>query len=141
MKQPVLLVLFSISLIGFYGCRKTEIIERAIMPNRTFIYTVTNQAWYEGENPLHVQTDINIPELTQYYLLEGQVSVAMSTDNEGSYDILPSTFNGYAYSVNYSVGRITIYIEDPINEGNLEVPFPEGTLVFKVVLSDSEFIP
>ena len=48
------------------------------------------------------------------------VSVAMSFDGENSYDILPATFDGVAYSVRYSVGKITIYGEDPL-KNKLEV--------------------
>jgi hypothetical protein len=66
--------------------------------------------------------------------------VAISEDGETSYDILPSTFNGIAYSVRYSVGQINIYGEDPINNGDFEVPIPNYDVVFKVTLSDADYV-
>lgn len=138
MKKYLFLMIALVGLVGMSGCKKTEVVERAILP-RTFIYTITPDDWGVSENGLNIQTVLPIGELDQYYIEEGNVSVAISEDGETSYDILPSTFNGIAYSVNYRVGQITIFGEDPINTGDYEVPIPQGNVVFKVTLSDAVF--
>ncbi|MDM8174230.1 MULTISPECIES: hypothetical protein [Olivibacter] len=139
MKKYLFLMIALVGLVGMSGCEKTEVVERAVLP-RTFIYTITPDEWGVSENGLNIQTTLPIAELDRYYIEQGNVSVAISEDGETSYDILPSTFNGIAYSVRYSVGQINIYGEDPINNGDFEVPIPNYDVVFKVTLSDADYV-
>ncbi|QNL50420.1 hypothetical protein H8S90_02005 [Olivibacter sp. SDN3] len=140
MKKYLFLMIALVGLAGFSGCRKTEVVETAIMPNRTFIYTVNSNEWQYSEDGLTLLHDINLPELERYYLEQGNVSVAISIDNEQSYEILPATYNGYAYSVNYTVGFVTLKVEDPIIDPEIELQPPGTSIVVKIVLSDSDYI-
>lgn len=140
MKKYLFLMIALAGLVGMSGCKKTEVVERAIMPNRTFIYTVTSNQWQLSQDGLTLFHDIDLPELEQYYLEQGNVSVAISGDNEQSYDILPATYNGYSYSVNYTAGFVTLKVEDPLLEAGIELKPPASSIVVKIVLSDSDFI-
>lgn len=133
-------------LVGFSAtaalssCTKTELIESDYIPNFSYVYTITQNQWAWEDGVSHqVYHDKAIPDLTDYYLLEGNVSVAISFDNEESYDILPTTFNGISYSVNYTVGAVSIYAEDPLADPEIEIPLPNAAVV-KVVLSDAQFM-
>lgn len=139
MKKYLFLMIAVVGLMGMSGCKKTEVIE-TIMPNKTFIYTVSPSDWELSDNRATLQHNINLPELEQYYLEQGNVSVSASFDNEGSYDILPSTFDGLAYSVNYAVGSVLITVKDPLADPNVTVEPPTGNIVFKIVLSESDYV-
>lgn len=120
------------------SCTKTEVIEN--IPNYSYVYTIAQDQWNWDEGVTYqVYYDKAVPDLTDYYLLEGNVSVAISFDDEASYDILPTTFDGMAYSVNYTVGSVTIFAEDPLADSGIEIPLPDNAVV-KVILSDASFV-
>lgn len=138
MKKYLFLVIALVGLVGFSGCRKTEVIETAIMPNRTYIRELSSNGWQREANNL-IYFDIPLQDLTEYYVLEGSVSIALSFDDEATYDILPTNFSGVAYSVNYTVGSVRIYAQDPLDE-DFTIDPPTGVVVAKIVLSDADFI-
>lgn len=139
MKKYLFLMIALVGLVGMSGCKKTEVVE-TVMPNRTFIYTAAPGDWELLDNRSTLQYDINLPELERYYLEIGSVSVSASFDDEGSYDILPATFGGLSYSVNYAEGSVLITVKDPLADPNVTVEAPTGNIKFKVVLSDSEYV-
>ncbi len=125
-------------LIFASSCEKTNIIENFYPnPNTSYIYTINPGQWTDNGNQIF--HTINLPELTNYYIKQGGVSVAISFDDEESYDILPATFDGVAYSVRYSIGRVTIYGEDPIMDSSIQVPIPDQVKI-KIVLSEADYI-
>ncbi|WP_090603927.1 hypothetical protein [Parapedobacter koreensis] len=129
-----------LAILGMSSCKKEYYDVVNPNPNTTYVYTIGTNAWQWESGVSHqVFHTKAIPELTEYYLLEGNVSVAISFDGENSYDILPTTFGGIAYSVNYTVGSITIFAEDPLAEPGIEINLPDPAVV-KVVLSESDFI-
>ena len=139
MRKYLTLTIVFIGIFGFTSCTKEYY---DIIPNRTFIYTIQPNQWEWDNNVINqIYYDINLPELTNYYVDQGIVSVAISVDNEASYNTIPATIVGTAYSVNYTTGFVTIYAEDPIFDPNFEVPIPDRTITVKVTLSDSDFIP
>ena len=137
MKKFLTLAIGFVTILGMSSCTKEYY---DMVPGQTFIYTIATNEWdWEDNVSYQVFHTKPLPELNDYYLLEGGVSVAISFDGEDSYDILPTTFNGVAYSVNYTVGAITIFAEDPLAESTIEIPLPDAAVV-KVILSDSDFI-
>ncbi|MEC3878819.1 hypothetical protein [Parapedobacter sp. 10938] len=137
MKKYLTLVVGLIIIGGMSSCTKEYY---DTVPSQTFIYEIGQNGWTWEDGVSHqVFHTKTLPELNDYYLLEGGVSVAISFDGESSYDILPTTFNGIAYSVNYTVGAITIFAEDPLAEAGIEIPLPDPAVV-KVILSESDFI-
>lgn len=139
MRKYLTLAIVLTVFFGFTSCTKEYY---DLVPNRTFIYTIQPNQW-EWDNGVvnQIYYDISLPELTDYYVDQGIVSVAISVDNEASYNTIPATIAGTAYSVNYTTGFVTIYAEDPIFDPDFEVPVPNRTITVKVTLSDSDFIP
>lgn len=139
MKKPLTLVAGFLVVLGVSSCTKEYY---DVVPNKTFVYTIQPNEWSWDEGVSNqIYYDIDLPELTDYYVTQGLVSVAMSDNGESSYDILPSTFGGTAFSVNYTTGFVTIYAEDPIADPDYEVPIPTATMTVKITLSDAEYIP
>lgn len=135
-KNLLLLVSFMIVLL-YSGCTKTEYVDNMINPNRTYVRILTPNNWQRVSNNL-VKYDVSLPALDSYYV-DDLVSVALSFDGEASYDAIPATIDGLSYSVNYTEGFITVFIQDPLNE-NFLVPTPTGSIYMKVVISESEYI-
>lgn len=128
-----LFLIFSLS-----SCEKTQVIENFYpLPSKTYVYTVSANSWNGSGNRISHQ--INLPELTNYFLLQGGVAVAVSFDGESSYDLLPATIDGISYSVNYSVGKVVLFAEDPIMEPGITVN-PPSSIQVKIILSESDYV-
>ncbi|ULT26492.1 hypothetical protein KUH03_06400 [Sphingobacterium sp. E70] len=65
------------ALVSFSSCTKEYITQEAINPGRSFIYTVKPNEW-SSDNNKRIIHKINLPELTKYYIDQGNVSVHMS---------------------------------------------------------------
>lgn len=138
MKKYLAPMLSIVAFLTLSSCEKTNIIENFYPnPNKSFIYTILSNQWVD--NGYQIYHTLNLPELTDYYIKQGGVSVAMSFDNEASYDILPATFDGVAYSVRYSLGKVTIYAEDPLADPSIMVPLPNKVMV-KIILSETDYV-
>lgn len=136
MKKILATMIGMVVLMAISSCEKTYI-TNSPNPNKSFVYTIFSNQW--TDNGYQIFHTLNLPELTNYYIKQGGVSVAMSFDNEQSYDILPATFDGVAYSVRYSLGKVTIYAEDPLIDPSIMVPIPDKVMV-KVILSETDYI-
>lgn len=139
MKTYLTLAVGLVGLAGLTSCTKEYY---SPPPNKTFIYTISTDDWSWDEGVLNqIYYDIDLPELTDYYVDQGVVSVSISVDDEISYNILPATIMGTSYSVNYTTGFVTIYAEDPIFDPDFEVPIPDRTIKVKITLSEADYIP
>lgn len=139
MKKYLTIALGLIGAAGLSSCTKEYY---GAPPNRTFVYTVQPTDWAWDNGVLNqIYHDIVLPELTDYYVDQGVVSVSLSVDNEVSYNILPATIEGTSYSVNYTTGFVTIYAEDPLFSPDYEVPVPDRTIKIKITLSDADYVP
>lgn len=136
MKKILTPMIGMVVLMAISSCEKTYITNSS-NPNKSFVYTIFSNQW--TDNGYQIFHTLNLPELTNYYIKQGGVSIAMSFDNEQSYDILPATFDGVAYSVRYSLGKVTIYAEDPLIDPGILVPIPDKVMV-KVILSETDYI-
>ncbi|MFC3199424.1 hypothetical protein ACFOET_17515 [Parapedobacter deserti] len=139
MKNYLTLAVGFLAILGFTSCTKEYY---DVVPNKTFVYTIQPNQWAWDTGVINqIYYDINLPELTDYYVDQGIVSVSLSVDDEASYNILPATIMGTAYSVNYTTGFVTIYAEDPVFDPDFEVPVPDRRVTVKITLSDADFIP
>ncbi len=139
MKKHLTLIVGFLAVLGMSSCTKEYY---DIVPNQTFRYDISPNQWVRPNGISNrVYVDIDLPELTDYYVDQGIVSIAVSFDNNLSYDILPTTFDGVSYSVNYTTGLVTIYAEDPIIDPDVVVGIPSETLIVKITLSDADLIP
>jgi hypothetical protein len=134
------LLFLSILILGITSCTKTEYIEPepALNPNMAYVVELPANGWERVSNS-EVKFDIPMRDLDAYIMGQGNVSVALSFDNEESYEVLPTTFDGFSYSINYGIGWITITKEDPLAE-DVAVPAPNRPVVAKIVLSETDYI-
>ena len=134
------------ALVSFSSCTKEYITQEAINPGRSFIYTVKPNEWASSNNNMRITHKINLPELTKYYVDQGNVSVHMSLNKEASYKILPASFafndgreiNPVSFHVDYQVGEISIIGEDPTNEFPINPPTQD--IIVKIIISETDFV-
>jgi hypothetical protein len=137
MKKLILLGMMVVTGLSMSSCEKDIIENYYSVPSKSFVYTIRSNQW--TDQGYRISRELAIPELTSYYIRQGGVSVSMSFDKENSYDILPATFDGVAYSVRYSAGKVTIFAEDPLIDENIEVPIPNEVQV-KIILTEADFV-
>jgi len=125
-------------MMGMYSCTKTEYVPDPQLSSRTYVREIVANNWKRESNAL-IYCDIPLNDLKDYYILQGSVSVALSFDDEVSYEVLPATIDAVSYSINYTTGFVTIYADDPLSDDGVVTPIPASVIV-KIVLSDSEFI-
>ncbi|WP_118193309.1 hypothetical protein [Albibacterium indicum] len=138
MKKHLLLIC-SLLLIGFSACDDDDNVQPIENPNTAFVVTLDPDGWVREANSL-IAFDIPLQDLTEYYMLQGGVAVALSFDNEQTYDVLPTTFAAQAYSVNYSIGMVTIYIEDPIADDDIRIEAPSSDITAKIILTTTDYL-
>lgn len=138
MKKHLLLIC-SLLLIGFSACDDDDNVQPIENPNTAFVVTLDPDGWERVENSL-LAFDIPLQDLSEYYMLQGGVAVALSFDNEQSYDVLPTTFGAQSYSVNYAIGLVTVYIEDPLADPNVVIDFPTSDIVAKIILTTTDYL-
>ena len=140
MKKLLLaLVVTTASFFAFTSCTKEYYEEYYDMvPSKTMIYERSASQWEPDGSARHY-IDLPVGELTQYYVNQGIVSVAMSVDDEESYLALPATYEGIAYSFDYVVGSVRIYAQDPIIDAGVTIT-PPANAVFKVSLTDADWV-
>lgn len=138
MKKKIIYLLGFILFVGFSACTKTEYVDSGVEADRAYIVSLSPDNWVR-ESPSLIRYDIPLRDLTEYYFLQGGVAVALSFDGEASYDVLPTTFSAVAYSINYGVGEISIFAEDPLGDDRITVSVPEGEVVAKIILSQTDY--
>ncbi len=136
MKSRLFIALGVLLSLGLTSCKKEYYYNDS--QNQSFVYEITPNQWVDGISFFY--KDLNLPELTDYYIRQGGVSAAISFDNETSYDILPSTFEGIAYSVRYSRGVVSIIAEDPLADPNVAIHLPENRVYVKIILTQASFV-
>jgi len=137
MKRLLLaLTIATASFVAFTSCTK-EYYDTVLAKTMIYEKTATRYPWQGTDNAAYFT--LPVPELTSYYINQGIVSVAISPDNETTYQTIPATINGVAYSYDYKAGSITIYAEDPIMEDGSLIEVPDN-LVIKVSLIDADYV-
>lgn len=139
MKKNLLFLFSLVLIIGFSACTKTDRDNQPENPNRSYVVKLPSANWVRVSSSV-IRFDIPLRDLTEYYLLQGGVAVALSFDNEDSYDVLPSTFEAIAYSVNYGIGEVSIFAEDPLADSRVTISIPSGDVFAKIILSRTNFI-
>lgn len=138
MKKLLLaLAIGSASLLTLNSCTKEYIDYYETIPSKTMVYERSANSWQGTGNRRYL--DLPVKELTQYYINQGIVTVAMSTDNEKSYQAIPATIDGVSFSFDYVTGSVRIYAEDPIMENGINVAVPANA-VFKISLTEADFV-
>lgn len=134
--KKILLSLFVGSLFLFNSCTKEYNDYYDLVPTITMVYERFESDWTGTDNDASVK--LPVPELDQYYMDQGIVTIAMSVNNEKSYHIIPAVINGVSYSSEYKKGEITIFAQDPVL-GDYYVEVPQK-VIFKVSLTESDWV-
>ena len=139
--KKTLLFFCAFLIIGITACTKTEYVQppEAENPNRAYVLALEPNKW-QRESNAKIYYDIPLRDLTEYYMLQGGVAVALSFDEEDSYEILPTTSEGIAYSVNYGIGWVTIIADDPLADDGVTTNFPEADIYAKIILSTTDYV-
>lgn len=108
------------------------------VPSITKIASKNANQWVlESDNLIYV--DVNVPELTDYYVDQGITNVSISFDQEKTYNAIPATIEGVSYSYNYTTGSVRIYAEDPILESGVIID-PPSHIVIKISLTEADYV-
>lgn len=115
-----------------------------VVPSITAVYSRTASQW--GTQITETKTgkyitryvDLTVPELSDYYVDQGIVALAISFDGEKTYNGLPATINGISYTYDYTTKSVRIYAQDPIL-ADVPVNVPDKVFV-KVSLTKADFV-
>ncbi|MFD1768132.1 hypothetical protein [Sphingobacterium suaedae] len=110
-----------------------------VIPSITMVYQRADNQWTYNSNTKVWYLDLPVNELTDYYVDQGIVNVAMSFDGETTYNAIPATFGAIAYSYDYTTGSVRIYAEDPIADTGVEITPPENIFI-KISLTEADFV-
>lgn len=137
MKRILLALLIGgATLTSFSSCTK----EYITPVSKTMVYErVANQWQSNGNTTKSKYVDLAVPELTNYYVDQGVITLAMSFDNEKTYNGIPATIDGVSYNYDYTTGSVRIYAQDPIFQNSTIVDVPDRVFV-KVTLTESDFV-
>ncbi|WP_437921733.1 hypothetical protein [Sphingobacterium sp. LRF_L2] len=108
-----------------------------VVPSITMVYERDANQW-TSQSAINKYVDLNVPELTSYYVSQGIVGLAISFDNEATYNTLPATIDGVSYNFDYTTGSVRVYAQDPIYT-NGEISVPEHVFI-KVSLTEADFV-
>ena len=101
----------------------------------TQVLDVYDADWVlESDNRIFVE--LNVPDLSDYYVDYGVVNVSLSFDDVATYDAIPATIGAISYNYNYTTGRVTIYAEDPIS-GDVTID-PPSKMTVKISLTEAQ---
>lgn len=105
-----------------------------MVPSITAVYTVTGNSWTaDGSN--NAYTDLEVPELTDFYIKQGIVNIALSFDGEATYHTNGAIHDGATYRFDYSEGLIRIYATG----SNIMNRIPQEIIV-KVSLTEADYV-
>lgn len=108
-----------------------------VVPSITMVYERTADQW-QSTSARDKHVDLSVPELTDYYVDQGIVSLAISFDSENTYYTLPATIRGVSYNFDYTTGSVRVYAQDPIySDGTVTVP---QRVFIKVSLTEADFV-
>lgn len=119
------------SLATLSSCTKEYITNT--LPGVSYTINAPSSDWvYNGEG-IYVN-ELDFPELDAKYMEFGTVQVAVELPHtQGTYDVIPVTIDNVHYSVNYSIGKVTLFAEN-----RNEVPRAPGNMKVKVTLRDAD---
>lgn len=129
------LCLAAATLVVTSGCTKEYITNQNFLPGFTMVYKVNADQWEGTFNQAYHR--FAVPELTDYFVKQGIVTVAYSDDGEKTYKSM-STVQGQAFSYKYGVGFVEVRAEDPVL-GDYDVELP-AVMHFKITLTEADFV-
>lgn len=136
--KKILTILGCVILFAATSCTKQYVTPG--QTNQTFQYDVATTAWTpytdNGGSKSYAAT-INVPGINGNFVQTGGIIVAISYDGGNTYEQLPETYNGIAYSYTYNAGNpgnVTLYAQS--SDGTTAVQ-PTLPIHVKIILVDS----
>jgi hypothetical protein len=136
MKSLLLLPMLMLGIL-FTSCKKEEIIQQAVVPNRTILFEVAASTWQFDSQTQTYFAEIPIDEIDEYANQNSGILVYISSDKV-TYEAIPDVFNGSTFVYSYTTG--SLYLEVQGADGSTINP-PSSTIYAKVVLVESDPIP
>ena len=122
----------SASLATLSSCTKEYITN--YLPGYSYVFNIKSTQWVQIE-PKAFRFEQNIADLDSRYFEDGNVSVAISYDNnQTTYEIIPATIGDYLFTANYSIGKVRIFAE----YRGTGTPTAPANMITKIVLTDNE---
>ncbi|SFD03069.1 hypothetical protein SAMN05518672_101123 [Chitinophaga sp. CF118] len=119
----------------FSSCRKEEIIQQVVVPNRTITTTVNPSDWKLDTDKNTYYVTISMPEIDGRVYNTNGVLVYISFDGI-VYEAIPDVLFGSTFEVTHSIGSISIDSQNA--DGSLPANHPTAAITVKIVLVDSD---
>lgn len=136
MKSLLLLPMLMLGIL-FTSCKKEEIIQQVVVPNRTIMYDVAPSAWQFDNQTKTYFAELPIDEIDDYANQNSGILVYISGDKT-IWEAIPNVYNGSTYVYTYTRG--SLYLEVQNADGTTINP-PSSTTHVKVVIVESDPIP
>ncbi|EEI92196.1 hypothetical protein ACR78F_09540 [Sphingobacterium spiritivorum] len=134
MKRILLALLVIGTTIGLSSCTKEYITNS--LPGVSYVLAVKQGDWQLQSGTDRYKTTISMPQLDSRYFEDGDVSVAISYDNDKTaYKLIPAVIRNYSYEASYRVGSVEI---EATEVGTNPTIVPPGDMLVKIVLTDAE---
>jgi hypothetical protein len=134
MKKILTLICCTIVLAAT-SCKKETVIAPSAN-TKTIVFDVAASAWTLSSDGTSYFANVPVPEIDNYLQHNGGVLVYISFDNEVTYEQVPETYNGVAYSFSHQTGKVQVLAQ--VYDGGLPTITKPGAAVVKVLLIDSD---
>jgi hypothetical protein len=133
MKKILTLICCTIVLAAT-SCKKETIVQPSAN-TKTAVFDVPASAWTLAADGTGYYADVPVKEIDDYLQHNGAVLVYISFNGELTYEQVPETYQGVAYSFNHQTGSVRVIAE--VYDGQTPTITKPGACVVKVVLIDS----
>lgn len=133
--KRILTIFSCVVLLGLSSCTKQYV--SPATTNQTVYADVASTDWapYTDNNgSKSYAAPITVNLIDQNFAQIGGIIVAISYDGGSTYEQLPETYNGIAYSYTYNQGNVTLYAQS--SDGTTAVQ-PSLPIKVKIILVDS----
>jgi hypothetical protein len=134
MKKILTLICCTV-LLAATSCKKETVIAPTAN-TKTVIFDLVKADWKLSTDGASYYADLSLPEIDNYFQHNGGVLAYISFDNEATYEQIPETFDGVAYSLRHTTGGARVIAQ--VYDGQLPTITQPGAATIKLLLIDSD---
>ena len=123
--------------ITFTSCKKEEITQEVVIPNRTITTNIQPNAWQRDDDNGSFFVEINMPEIDKRVYDSNGILAYFSFDGT-TFEAIPDVWQGATLKVTHSVGKLYIDIQ---GADGAQINPPAEEMFVKIILVDSEIVP